>query len=188
MVFVAGHNAVPASMVAVGNTLLLNDGSGTRVTRIGTVTRVGAYAPFTESGTIAVSGVLASSYISLQENSEALIFGGIKVVSMQWAAHTFLAPHRMICRLSGCNKESYTDDGISTWVYGPYLAAQWLVGQQSTLLTGILLILVAMAGMFLNLVEAHLFGSYMSVLLMLVSAGIALTYFLLQRKGKTKIL
>jgi hypothetical protein len=93
MVFVTGHNAVPVSMVAVGDMLLLSDGSALEVSRNGTATRVGAYAPFTESGTIAVSSVLASSYISLQENSEALIFGLIKVVSIQWVAHAFLAPH-----------------------------------------------------------------------------------------------
>lgn len=88
----------------------------------------------------------------------------------------------MLCRLGGCNKESYTDDGISTWVYGPYLAAQWLVGLPSILL-GISLVLVTVARVLFNLVEALLFHSYMSyymsymsgaLLLLLVSSGLAL--------------
>ena len=39
---------------------------------------------------------------------------------MQWMAHAFNAPHRMVCALSFeiCENETYTD-GISDWVYDP---------------------------------------------------------------------
>ena len=58
-------------MVGVGDKLLMGAGGVIKVTKIATVNRQGAFAPFTESGTIVVSDILASSYVSLQEEQSA---------------------------------------------------------------------------------------------------------------------
>ena len=71
MVFVDKLGAVPASMVGVGDNLSLGTGGVIKVTRISTVNRQGEFAPFTDSGTIVVSDILVSSYISLQEEQSS---------------------------------------------------------------------------------------------------------------------
>jgi hypothetical protein len=137
LIFVEDLGAIPASAVKVGTLLLSEDGTATAVTQISTINRVGAFAPFTSSGTIVVGGVLASNYVTLQDQSEAFVVAGVKVVSMHELAHTFQAPRRMICSVipSLCMAEAYTKDGISTWVYGPFLAAQWLLNQRGVVVT-----------------------------------------------------
>jgi hypothetical protein len=127
MVFVQDGSfskSVPASAVKVGDKLVVaNSDDVTEVRKIERVDRRGAFAPFTKTGTIVVSGVVASNYISLMDETP---------VSMQWMAHTFNAPHRMVCALSFeiCENETYTN-GISDWVYGPLRLGQWLA-QQNT--------------------------------------------------------
>lgn len=82
MIFVDQRGAIPASMVAVGDKVVLADGTAS-VSRISSVTRVGAYAPFTESGTLIVSDVLSSSFISVKEFSSSLTIGGVEVASLR---------------------------------------------------------------------------------------------------------
>merc|ERR1712150_200314 len=48
--------------------------------------------------------------------------------SYQWMAHAFEVPHRLWCLMMGadaCLKESYTPDGISTWVAMPQKFFTW---------------------------------------------------------------
>jgi len=127
MLYVQSPNsvkAVAAGLVKVGDMVVSADGMGMIVEAINEVKRRGAFAPFTETGNVVVSGVVASNYVSLMETRLP--------VSMQWIAHTFNAPHRMICSVSFgvCEKESYTN-GISNWVYGGLRAGQWLAKQSS---------------------------------------------------------
>lgn len=134
MVFVERMGPVPASMVTVGDKLVLGDGSVSSVTQLSTVTRNGAYAPFTESGTLVVNNVLASSFISVKDQSSSLMqLGGIKIGSLHWLAHAFEAPHRMVCRVSPsvCESETYTAEGISHWVNTPFAVSRWLVNQNN---------------------------------------------------------
>ena len=155
MVFVDKLGAVPASMVGVGDKLLMGAGGVIKVTKIATVNRQGAFAPFTESGTIVVSDILASSYVSLQEESANFQVAGVNIVSMQWLAHTFQAPHRMVCRWNSkfCEKETYTEEGISKWVYGPFLTSKWLLGQHVVIMV-VLSVPAVMTGAVPYLVEA----------------------------------
>ena len=83
---------------------------------IGSVTRRGAFAPFTKTGAIVVSDVLASNYVFLLDKSP---------VSVQWMAHSFNAPHHIVCAFSFeiCENETYIND-ISNWVYAPLRIAQ----------------------------------------------------------------
>ena len=117
--------SVPASSVNVGDKLIVANGDAVaEVRKIERVTRRGAFAPFTKTGTIVVSDVLASNYVwSLMDESP---------VSMQWMAHAFNAPHRMVCALSFeiCENETYTN-GISDWVYNPLQLGLWLAQQNA---------------------------------------------------------
>ena len=125
MIFV-GKAAVPAGSVKVGDTLRLSNGEPAAVVEIKPVIRVGAYAPFTVSGSIVVNGIVASNYISFESQSGDLSIGDLKVASYQWVAHLSQAPHRLYCTLaSKCEKESYNDDGVSMWVAMPLRAARW---------------------------------------------------------------
>jgi len=137
MVFVENRGAVPASTVDVGEKLLLvNDGYNAKVTKIEKVYRKGAFAPFTESGKISVNGVISSNYITMQDDLDALTVAGVEFVSMQWIAHSFQAPHRLVCKWNAqfCAAETYSKSGISNWVYGPYLTSKWFLEQHVVIL------------------------------------------------------
>jgi Hint module/Vault protein inter-alpha-trypsin domain/von Willebrand factor type A domain len=150
MLFVQNQRAIPASSVKIGDNIVLGNAPGAVgiVRKISTVKRTGAYAPFTEVGTIVVNDVLASNYISLQENSSFFEVAGIKIVSMHWLAHASQAPYRLISRVGLCKKESYTSEGISKWVYGPFLVSKWLVEQHPTVLMIFAIPIVVICMMF----------------------------------------
>jgi hypothetical protein len=142
LVFVNG-TAMPASLVSIGDLLDLGPGRGAaKVTNIKVVTRSGAYAPFTTSGTIMVSGVLASSYVTLQQNSSVLMIGSFKTIfSMHWLAHLFQTPHRLACswRLVNCTTETFTENGVSKWVEVPFHVCRWLVRQNVVVMAAVLI-------------------------------------------------
>lgn len=127
LVFLQDGNAVPAEAVEAGNVLL----SGEIVTGKRYVTRQGLYAPFTASGTIIANGQVASSFVSLQGTPELMVNGWSTGISHQWMAHAFELPHRLWCLTTkmggGCLKETYTSDGISTWVSLPLEFFSWFV-------------------------------------------------------------
>jgi len=147
MVFSKTHGPVPAFGISIGDYLVTMSGEGKtttgKVKAIKKVNRIGAFAPFTETGTIVVSGVLASNYVSLQYQDKSgsfVVAGGTEVVSMQWLAHAFQIPHRLFCRGKGinssyCSKEKYTKEGISYWVYAPFIIFRWSLQQHVTILT-----------------------------------------------------
>jgi Hint module len=91
------NTAVRASQVKVGDRL-----GNRKVTDIISVERHGAYAPFTMSGDIVVSGVRASNYVAVLTHS---------AVNQSGASHAFLALRRLVCtfNLGYCEKETYTN-------------------------------------------------------------------------------
>jgi len=123
LIFLENGVSVPGGTVKAGDILL----SGEMVTAVRSVTRRGVYAPFTNSGTIVVNGQVASTFVSLQEKSSVLLLNGgwSTGISHQWLAHAFEVPHRLWCSAVGCTKESYTSDGISTWVAAPLQFFNW---------------------------------------------------------------
>merc|ERR1712176_1646988 len=83
----------------------------------------GAYAPFTDAGTIVVNGVVSSCFVAMQKTES--LFG---LFSHQSVAHFFESPHRLYCNyLSDCQNEKYTEEGISTWVAVPLEVGDWLM-------------------------------------------------------------
>jgi len=134
MVFVDGKSyPIPASRLKKGDRCILSGNeSWATVTEIKQVVRKGVYAPFTVSGTIVVNGVLASSYVGFQDSS-VLRLGDINTpLTYQWLAHAFEAPHRLVCLLGWCNTETYTPEGISTWVDLPHQLSLWWVHRQDS--------------------------------------------------------
>jgi hypothetical protein len=97
------NNAVRAQDVQVGDIL-----SGSKVVHISTVQRRGLYAPVTESGTIVVSGVMASCYVD--------ILSTLAPSLQAYASHAALAPLRLMCamKFSFCENETYSVDGYSS--------------------------------------------------------------------------
>lgn len=132
----------PASTVKIGDKLRLGMGRGAaKVVKINYVARIGAFAPFTVSGTIMVNGFAASTYVSLQKDSNVLVIGKFKTgLTWHWLAHVFEAPHRLFCklRMDLCRKETYTKEGISQWVSRPLDVSQWLLRQQWPVVTALL--------------------------------------------------
>lgn len=128
LVYVNGKDApVPAGSLVVGDALVLDTKhQSATITKIKQVTREGAYAPFTASGSIVVNNVVASSYLSFESGAH-LTIGGMPVVSYHWVSHLTQAPHRLYCSLvmNGCEGESYNDQGLNVWTIGPLHAAQW---------------------------------------------------------------
>lgn len=157
MVFVTKALAVPASSLGVGDKVLTQTGDLGVIIKIEKVRRRGIYAPFTMAGSIVVNGIVASSYVSLQEvpPSHKLIVGGTieTPLTMQWLAHIVQVPHRLLCRVNWdyfCREETYTDSGLSWSSAGALAFAQWLIQLDGVLMVVIgvptLLVLMMFAG------------------------------------------
>ncbi len=145
LVFVNG-TTVPASSLSPGDMIdLVTNEKKTRaqVKQINVVVRNGVYAPFTTSGTIVVSGVAASSYVTHQMNSSVLILGQFQTpLSMHWFSHVSVTPRRLLCSLLGmkyCRKtETYDADGICSWAQEPYQLIRWLFQQHGLVVAAFL--------------------------------------------------
>jgi len=112
MVFLENNIAVPASDIQVGDYLMTTT-TTRRVQSIKSITRHGAYAPFTYAGTAVVNGVVVSNYVTMNELNLP-----------HWMAHAFLAPRRLYCHMfwDNCQKETRRSDnqGIADWVVSPW--------------------------------------------------------------------
>jgi len=95
---------IPASLLRLGDEIVVEDGKKAVVDSIQTVRSQGAYAPLTFSGTLVVNGCHASAYVSFQDK-EYLTLGGTNnssngttriSLNSHWLAHTFLTPLRWI--------------------------------------------------------------------------------------------
>jgi hypothetical protein len=107
--YLHNNKAVRAKDVEVSN-ILKGDNTNMVVTHIKTIKRQGLYAPATENGKIWVSGVTASSYVSLID--EGVVSNNMQVV----LSHMALSPLRMVCEFGSfsiCETESYSEYGYS---------------------------------------------------------------------------
>jgi hypothetical protein len=137
LLFLHGIGAVPASAVSVGSKLQVIDGT-TVVESVIPVTGTGLYAPFTKAGTIVVDDVVSSSYVSLQPNSSRLMAlgDGVGFFDLHTLSHMYEAPHRLICEVAPafCISETYSEEGISSWVVVPLSICSWVLQQNGVVL------------------------------------------------------
>jgi subtilisin-like proprotein convertase family protein len=109
LVYMAPHNhIVRASQIQIGDTLVIDDTHV--VERIEHVKRQGAYAPMTESGSIVVSGIRASSYVGLLDH--------VSPRTHQLVLHAASSTRRIVClcNFAMCQQETYSH-GIADWIY-----------------------------------------------------------------------
>jgi hypothetical protein len=167
-----GNGYVPASSLKVGDFIMSgSDGASTKVKSIIERTSQGIFAPFTTSGTIVVSGILASSFVSLQSDTGYLTIGGVNTgLSHHWMAHKFELPHRLVCHYFGsCQNPTYTDTGISHWVEMPRRFFLWLLDQNMTIVVLSLIPFVSALAIF-SLMEALLTAPVGLLAVVLVAA------------------
>ena len=134
-----GEKAAPlaAEDIQVGDILQAKgQSSGARVVEIQVVQRTGMYAPFTTDGTLVVDGIVASSYVSLEEfESNPWLQNKIAPIS-----HLAISPFRFWCtKVSDKGFSQYNKDGISQYPAALLSLFQWAVGRQSSWFQGLLL-------------------------------------------------
>jgi hypothetical protein len=106
--------ALRASKLQVGDRILLgtNNSHYVSVSELRSVRSIGAYAPYTASGTIVVNGVLASTYSTIDDDD-----GGLLSNDSQAMLHFAQTHHRVLCRYFSdwCRRENYSaeSDGFS---------------------------------------------------------------------------
>lgn len=129
LVFVSGKGVIQASLVQPGDVLLTSNHQDV-VVSISKVSRRGAYAPFTSSGSIVVDGVKASCFVALQDSPDLVVGGFSTGLSFHWIERAFQVPHSFWCsKVWMCTNEEYNSEGISTWAKGPYSVAHWFLRQ-----------------------------------------------------------
>jgi hypothetical protein len=146
-----GEHYIPASAVQAGDALETAAGEMVIVESIERVTRKGVYAPFTTSGTIVVNNIKVSSYVAFQDSEHVMLGTWAVPLSYQWIAHMSQAPHRVWVRMLGVNEETYTIEGMSTWIDVPHRLAEWYLDQKPVLMVILLvptlaLLMVVSAG------------------------------------------
>ena len=168
MVFVKDNHSIPASLLKRGDNVMLGNGGEAGVVSINHVVRKGVFAPFTPSGKIVVNGVLASTFVAMQESSHLTIGKKATPWSLQWLALTFEAPHRVYCALasSGCEDEAYSEEGLSVWVAYPFRFSEWLVEQNDIVVVLVMLPLALLFSVF-SVVEALLLNGALGVVAVL---------------------
>lgn len=130
----------------------------------------GVFAPFTPSGTIVVDGILCSTFVALTNQDSISLLGGALTLSHQWLAHSYEAFHRQYCSsMGGCAHETYTTDGLSTWVAGPRLTfATWLLNSSGWLREALIVLVVAVL-----CIASMLERTYCSVTIMTILLSVA---------------
>ena len=128
MVFLDGRtNPVRADSVQVGD-VLRGESSPVQVTQIKSVTQHGLYAPLTKVGTVIVDGIVASSYISLQDATNMVQIDGVNLpLSQHTGIHMTLSPFRMVCSFVECS--SYDEQGMAPFVSQGMKFVHWAESQ-----------------------------------------------------------
>jgi uncharacterized protein YkwD len=132
LLFVQGR-AVAASEVKIGDMLRLGNGLEVAVRKITSIQDTGLYAPFTKAGTIEVNNVIASCYVTMLLDTKLFPISGLSILDMHVLAHIYQAPHRLVCEVASefCNSETYSENGISSWVAAPFSITMWALQQNS---------------------------------------------------------
>jgi Hint module len=100
LVYLAGKtHPVRADSIKVGDKLQAANGSNAVVKEIGSVIKAGLYAPLVPSGRLWVDGVMASSYIALQQEDREYFstLNGLIKIPHDLFVHLYLSPFRVVC-------------------------------------------------------------------------------------------
>mmetsp|Transcript_32292 Transcript_32292/g.53390 ORF Transcript_32292/g.53390 Transcript_32292/m.53390 type:complete len:487 (-) Transcript_32292:53-1513(-) len=184
MVVSNNKGTIPASLVEISDELLDAAGNPIVVQKISSVEREGVYAPFTPSGKLVVDGVLVSSYVAFQDSAFLTIDGVETPISFHWLAHAFSFPHRFYCKHLSCTSETYTADGVATWVAIPFGLTRWIF-QQNAIVVSLCMAIVVTLFSVLTILEA----APMTIMLAAIAAAAA-RYFCVRnglvvlKKGK----
>jgi hypothetical protein len=114
----------------------------------------GVFAPFTPSGKLLVNdSLLVSSFLSFDETSPKLVIAGIGF-SYHWLAHAFEFPHRVACHyFMKCPSETYSDEGLSTWVAVPLKLSVWLLDLETPAAKEVLLVAILFVLLIFALID-----------------------------------
>ncbi|CAB9507690.1 Protein hedgehog [Seminavis robusta] len=159
---------VRADAVKVGDHVVKSRDDGvmlpSTVTEITTIRKKGMYMPLTPDGTIVVDGIVASTYVSIQDQAPAVVENSklFPFLTEQRILHWFLSPYRMLCLGVSSNAcqflESRDEEGIHFWLVAGRKLAEFANGQGflvQVLLIGIPVFLVFA---LVNLLEVLLGG------------------------------
>jgi hypothetical protein len=164
--YLNNDKVVRAQDIRIGD-ILKGDTIDMVVTRIESIQRRGLYAPVTEDGILTVSGVTASSYVSILPDTIVSPNRQVQVY------HITLSPLRIVCGsilgdFSVCQNEAYTEhDGYSTnlWILidvGLYVWT-WMYTLQLLALIVLFPLLLGLTG--LEVVVDHGLWSIVSVVI-----------------------
>jgi len=96
--------------------------SSVKVTKITKTTKTGLYMPLTPDGTIVVDGLVASNYVSIQDNAPGTFqaMDYLPFMTQERMLHWWLSPFRMLCMgvsSSFCSNDANTnEEGILNWL------------------------------------------------------------------------
>jgi len=189
MLFVSGkEHPVRADSIKVGDNLRADHGTSTSVTKIQTVTRKGVYAPMTPSGSIVVNGIVASTYVSMQDHAVeyAELSNGAKIpfFTQETACHMGMSPMRMLCMgVSSSFCEVHDEDGLMPWVRLGQVLLQWGMGFNVFIQAFLCGLYIAVLAGF-NVVEL-VFGATLSPLIL---ATLFIARIVVKRSGISLVL
>jgi hypothetical protein len=189
LIYLAGKtHPVRADSIKVGDELQAGNGSNTIVKEIGSVIKVGLYAPLVPSGRLWVDGVLASSYVALQDedNEYFSTFNGLIKISHDAVVHFYLSPFRVVC-MGMTDKPCHVMDanGISLYISLCMDALRRAHNSANAYAQPLLMVITFLLAIGFVIVEG-LFGAKMGPLIIF---SLAVTYSLSRkftvRKAKT---
>jgi len=144
---------VRADSVEVGESLVGKEGENLMITKIKEVNKKGIYAPLTASGNLVVNSLIASSYVSMQDNADEYVqlASTNMMLSQAGIAHLWMTPLRMLCTRSNHDLCSTLDeDGLSPWVALGFDFTAW--GETQSLLLQVIMLLATLAGLVVFMV------------------------------------
>jgi len=197
LILLSNGKFVPAGTLKIGDQLVSSnddehDSHRTAlVSGIKAVQSKGVYAPFTMSGTIVVSGFIASSFVTLQEDQDMVTIGGsagpLPIMSAQTASYLFESIHRLAYRLgiTKITKESYSFNGVSSWVEMPRNLFMALLSDETSIWLQLMVLLPCMTVLSLvTALEYVCFSSNNGIMFFAATAATIGGTFLLPRNKK----
>ena len=174
LVFRKNHDhPVRADSLREGDSLLGQGGLVQEVRAIKKIQRQGLYTPFTPDGTVVVDGIVASSYVSLQDGNDFLRMksGLVLPLSMHDYIHMGMSPLRMFCMgVSSRYCTTLNEEGIPPYAALSIDMSHW-TSRQNVVIQTLLLAIFLLVYIPLIAVE-FIFGPTMAPLAVFVLSAV----------------